>query len=77
MKLTLQDAGTPGMTFERTVSDPAHCRGLGFIPDLRAIYPALDTALKPGNGAQPYTPSKLPGQASNLELIKSDGQDFM
>ena len=60
-------------------SIPGICRDIGFIPDLRAVFPELSDAIKTGNGVTAYNGKAHAGEAhaGNRELIMGENQGFM
>ncbi|WWC92605.1 uncharacterized protein L201_007564 [Kwoniella dendrophila CBS 6074] len=74
-RLFWTDAGTPALTYARAALDKDKCRSIGFVEDLRSIFPDLHDALKTGvEGVVPYDGYKRPGQGVDLELYWAKNQ---
>ncbi|WVW87136.1 hypothetical protein I302_109193 [Kwoniella bestiolae CBS 10118] len=77
-RLFWTDAGTPALTYARSAMDNDRCRSVGFVNDLRAIFPDLDDALYTGvEGVSPYDGYREPGQGSDRELYRTEKQGWM
>ncbi|WRT69889.1 uncharacterized protein IL334_006880 [Kwoniella shivajii] len=77
-RLFWTDAGTPALTYARSALDLDRCRSVGFVQDLRTIFPELDTALRTGvEGVAPYDGYREPGQGNDRELYRSGKQVWM
>ncbi|GFZ48357.1 hypothetical protein JCM24511_06105 [Saitozyma sp. JCM 24511] len=78
-RLFWTDAGTPSLTFARNSDDDDTCRNLGFIADLRELYPPLGDAILPTGGVrvQSLKVDQLPGDNGMYELVRKHGQGYI
>jgi hypothetical protein len=62
------------MTFARNSEFTHICRSIGFIPDLRIMFPALADALVPSKqeSVVAYNGFRRPGEPTALELARAD-----
>lgn len=53
-------------------SSEGHCRIMAFVPDLRALYPDLNMAMKTGGMVKPFNGLIEPGQrvAGMREMVR-------
>ncbi|WWC73890.1 uncharacterized protein I206_107862 [Kwoniella pini CBS 10737] len=74
-RLFWTDAGTPGLTYGSAALDNDRCRSVGFVHDMRSIFPELNNALRTGvEGVRPYNGHRDPGEGNDKELIRLEKQ---